>query len=163
VLGAEAVTSVLGTAVYQQIPEGYDDLGEIEMADDNWSSPDVNRISKSKRRLLIFSDSRQDAAFFATYLESSYNQILQRRLIINTLEKYQEKVIANRWRLLDTLIIKIEGIIENLNEDGSVAFQKNNHEQAQKIAGNAQKVTLFLGKVQELQNKWTEIYGKGSL
>ena len=40
---------------------------------------------------------------------------------------------------------------------------KNNHEQAQKIAGNAQKVTLFLGKVQELQNKWTEIYGKGSL
>ncbi|HQA50220.1 MAG TPA: DEAD/DEAH box helicase [Syntrophomonadaceae bacterium] len=101
VLGAEAVTSVLGTAIYQQIPETNEDLEDIEVADDDWASPGVNQAPKSNRRLLIFSDSRQDAAFFATYLESSYNQILRRRLIINTLEKYQEKVIGNRWRLRD--------------------------------------------------------------
>ena len=63
----------------------------------SWNKPDV----QNKRRLLIFSDSRQDAAYFATYFENSYNQILQRRLIVNTLEKYQEKVITNQWRLRD--------------------------------------------------------------
>jgi superfamily II DNA or RNA helicase len=101
VLGAEAVTSVLGTAVYQQIPEGNEDSEDIVETDDDWSSPGINQASKNKRRLLIFSDSRQDAAYFATYFENSYNQILQRRLIVNTLEKYQEKVITNQWRLRD--------------------------------------------------------------
>lgn len=101
VLGAEAVTSVLGTAIYQQIPEGYAETEEKTPEADDWSSPGEIRTAKSKRRLLIFSDSRQDAAFFATYLDNSYNQILQRRLIISTLEKYRDKVIGNRWRPSD--------------------------------------------------------------
>ena len=114
VLGAEAVTSVIGTAIYQQIPETDDNPDESVIADDGWLSPDSARALKSKRRLLIFSDSRQDAAFFATYLENSYNQILQRRLIVNTLEKYRRKVINNQWRLHD-LAEYLKRIISELN------------------------------------------------
>lgn len=100
VLGAEAVTSVLGTALYQQIPDEQEELlNKPEI--DEWTSPSGDQMAKSKRRLLIFSDSRQDAAFFATYLENSYSQILQRRLIVSTLEKYREIAIRNKWRLQD--------------------------------------------------------------
>ena len=113
-LGAEAVTSVLGTAVYQQIPEKKEDLEDAAPDDDDWASPAINQVSKSKRRLLVFSDSRQDAAFFATYFASSYNQILQRRLIISTLEKYNEKVIANRWRVRD-LAAYLKRLLIDLN------------------------------------------------
>ena len=40
-----------------------------------------------KRRLLAFSDSRQDAAFFATYINRTAGQILHRQLIYSALEK----------------------------------------------------------------------------
>ncbi|NLJ81145.1 MAG: DEAD/DEAH box helicase [Firmicutes bacterium] len=114
VLGAEAVTSVLGTAIYQQMPVMDGGFEGVDVAEDDWVAPRVARSSKNRRRLLIFSDSRQDAAFFATYLESSYNQILRRRLIVNTLEKYKEKVIANRWRLRD-LVKYIKRLVADRN------------------------------------------------
>ncbi|HBC29702.1 MAG TPA: DEAD/DEAH box helicase, partial [Clostridiales bacterium] len=114
VLGAEAVTSVLGTAVYQQLPEKKEETKGTMEVDDEWSSPSASKDLKSKRRMLIFSDSRQDAAFFATYFESSYNQILQRRLIVNTLEKYKEKVIDNRWRVQD-LAEYVKRLLVDLN------------------------------------------------
>ncbi|NLP18179.1 MAG: hypothetical protein GX376_03685 [Firmicutes bacterium] len=100
-LGAEAVTSVLGTALYQQLPAG-SEKSEGTLPDDAWSSPGVSQGAlEDKRRLLVFSDSRQDAAFFATYFASSYEQILQRRLLVNVLENYREKVIDNRWHVQD--------------------------------------------------------------
>ena len=39
------------------------------------------------QKLLMFSDSRQDAAFFAPYLERTYNQIIWRRLIFESIEE----------------------------------------------------------------------------
>jgi len=44
-------------------------------------------ISGGKRRLLAFSDSRQDAAFFATYLSRTANQILHRQLILKAIQR----------------------------------------------------------------------------
>ncbi len=44
-------------------------------------------LSFGKRRLLAFSDSRQDAAFFATYLSRTANQILHRQLILKAAER----------------------------------------------------------------------------
>ena len=52
-VGAEAAGSVLATALYQNLGAGEEDGGE----DDDPLSP----------KLLVFSDSRQDAAFFAPY------------------------------------------------------------------------------------------------
>jgi len=44
-------------------------------------------ISFGKRRLLAFSDSRQDAAFFATYLSRTADQILHRQLILKAVQR----------------------------------------------------------------------------
>jgi len=69
--GQDAPVSVLATALYQALPPSTD----AEMED----------LPGQGRKLLAFSDSRQDAAFFAPYLERTYQQVLRRRLILKTL------------------------------------------------------------------------------
>jgi len=73
-LGKDAIASVLATSLYQQIP--VKKIVKKTSIDDGWSSrKDTSDEKKDKRRLLIFSDSRQDAAFFAPYLSHTYFQI----------------------------------------------------------------------------------------
>ncbi|MHA1727244.1 MAG: DEAD/DEAH box helicase [Promethearchaeota archaeon] len=48
------------------------------------------KIEGKKKKILIFSDNRQDAAFFAPYLEFTYERILFRRLIIEALHRINE-------------------------------------------------------------------------
>lgn len=116
-LGGDAVTSVLGTALYQQIPTG-DFTFQVspEDDDDGWgmSSQLIEKKAKDDRKLLIFSDSRQDAAFFATYLGETFNQILRRRLIIYTLQHHGVKVQENQWRLPD-LVNAVKRTLMDLN------------------------------------------------
>jgi len=63
--------SVLATALYQQIPAS--------------SNTEALDLPGEGRKLLVFSDSRQDAAFFAPYLERTYNHVLRRRLMLQAL------------------------------------------------------------------------------
>ena len=65
--GQDAPVSVLATALYSEIPEGRDSAAHDKPG--------------QGRKLLIFADSRQDAAFFAPYLERTYTNILRRRLL----------------------------------------------------------------------------------
>lgn len=69
--GRDAPVSVLATTLYQLIPPE-----EAEPARD---------LPGAGRKLLTFSDNRQDAAFFAPYVERTYNRILRRRLILKAL------------------------------------------------------------------------------
>lgn len=56
----------------------------------------LKKESTKEKKILTFSDSRQDAAFFAPYLEFTYKRILFRRLIVEALQ--QNKNI-NDYRL----------------------------------------------------------------
>lgn len=69
--GQDAPVSVLATSLYQLLPPS-EELGMIELPGQG-------------RKLLAFADSRQDAAFFAPYLEQTYQRILNRRIILKTL------------------------------------------------------------------------------
>jgi rubrerythrin len=71
--GGDAAVSVLATALYQALPPSAD----VEQADQPGEG----------RKLLMFSDSRQAAAFFAPYLETTYATIQHRRLILEGLER----------------------------------------------------------------------------
>jgi len=68
--GQDAPVSVLASALYQLQPPATDDSQDLP---------------GNGRKLLIFSDSRQNAAFFAPYLEQSYTQFLHRRIIYQEL------------------------------------------------------------------------------
>lgn len=65
------------------------------------SRKDTPDEKKETRQLLIFSDSRQDAAFFAPYLSHTYFQILRRRLILKTIEENKDNILRNKWRVGD--------------------------------------------------------------
>ena len=69
--GNEAAAAVLATALYQALPP------DDELADRPGGG----------RKMLTFSDSRQAAAFFAPYLESSHALVRQRRLIMDGLAR----------------------------------------------------------------------------
>jgi len=71
--GQDAPVSVLATSLYQLLPpeRGAQAAG----------------LPGHGRKLLVFADSRQDAAFFAPYLERTYQQILRRRLILKILSE----------------------------------------------------------------------------
>ena len=69
--GNEASAAVLTTALYQALPADEEAAGR----------------PGGGRKLLAFSDSRQAAAFFAPYLESSHALVQQRRLILDGLAR----------------------------------------------------------------------------
>jgi len=99
--GQDAPASVLATAVYQTLPPVTVQETAANPLDDDWhgTSPRTNEYVDG-RKLLIFSDSRQDAAFFACYLDRTYSQILRRRLITELLSKRPE-ITRDRWRIRD--------------------------------------------------------------
>ena len=84
-LGYEAVTAVLGTALYYQLPE-YETI-PVPVSEKQTEETGFFSVSKVKqpsrvnkaRQFLAFSDSRSDAAFFASYMEISYKEFLRRR------------------------------------------------------------------------------------
>lgn len=84
-LGYEAATAVVGTALYEQLPE-YENIpiSLIEEPKKETSFFGITKAKQSKksnraRQFLTFSDSRADAAFFASYMEKSYQEFLRRR------------------------------------------------------------------------------------
>ncbi len=101
--GQDAANSVLATALYQRIPaRPTEDWSQTPAMTDEWvTSPVVRPESKDSgsRKLLAFSDSRQDAAFFACYLDRTYRQILRRRLLIKVLSHCRKT--GSVWRAQD--------------------------------------------------------------
>lgn len=65
--GNDASVSVLVTALYPELPTA--------------ANEDQVDLPGGGRKLLAFSDSRQQAAFFAPYLESSYGRLAHRRIL----------------------------------------------------------------------------------
>mgnify|MGYP000748829652 CR=1 FL=1 len=73
--GRDAPVSVIATDLYQELPPS----PKTELA---------HRVGAG-RKLLAFADSRQDAAFFAPFLESTYRRAIERRLIAAAAAKYR--------------------------------------------------------------------------
>lgn len=83
-LGAESATAVIATALYNELPskevtveikEEYDLFsGETEKVETKTEMPKA-------KQFLTFSDSRQTAAFFASYMQKTYNTSLVKRLM----------------------------------------------------------------------------------
>lgn len=76
VTGTDAPVSVIATELYQQLPPTIDDGAE--------------ELSGGGRKLLAFADSRQDAAFFAGYLERTYGRSLHRALMFDVISASED-------------------------------------------------------------------------
>lgn len=128
-LGKDAIASVLATSLYQQIPAKKTNLEKNlkkeKIEEDEWTFTTTHNLDANSnyidlRQLLIFSDSRQDAAFFAPYLNRTYSQILRRRLLLEVVEKNIDKIQDNRWRIQDlTPVLKQRVVQLNLFQEYS--------------------------------------------
>lgn len=98
-LGNDAATSVLATSLYEELPELTYESNAVEPIKTTNIFIKTAQATKKKtkvtgRQFLAFSDSRQEAAKFACYLEKSYEEFLRRRGIYQVV-KQQESEILN--------------------------------------------------------------------
>lgn len=105
-LGYDAATAVLATSLFEELPESEKVLkSKRSEAGAKRSLFGASRqtaqvdIIKRKRQFLSFSDSRSEAAFFASYMTASYSEFLRRRGIWHVVEKNRENMAAHPWEL----------------------------------------------------------------
>lgn len=89
--GQEAVTSIIGTALFEAIPSQSERITvHYEEDESGFGFDDVTEekhLVNEAKQFIAFSDSRQAAAYYASYMDRTYRSILYKRLIIDCLEK----------------------------------------------------------------------------
>lgn len=94
-LGSDAATGVLGTALYEQLPSVEISHTPVVQAPSQGlfvrkPTPQTS-IKKLTKQFLCFSDSRSEAAFFASYMERTYQAFLRRRGVWHIAEEYRKQ------------------------------------------------------------------------
>lgn len=91
--GQEASTSVIGTALFEELPNKevtiktyVDDSG----FDDGFEDNRTNETKTIAKQFIAFSDNRQAAAFFATYFDETYQGFLYSKIINDNIKKIDE-------------------------------------------------------------------------
>ena len=118
-IGQAAATSVLGTSIYEEIP-GYKVkvtekiLEASEELDDFFGVPVVGYQKQEeneeslRKQLLVFSDSRQEAAYFASYFDVTYHNILRRRMLVEAVRE------TKKTRGMDTEGYELKHVADHL-------------------------------------------------
>ena len=90
-VGQEAVTSVVGTSLFEELPSyTVEHKKKDPLLDDfGFDEDDTDIIKKDigAKQFIAFSDNRQAAAFYSTYLDQTYTGIVYKRLVVETLKK----------------------------------------------------------------------------
>ncbi|WP_164219265.1 DEAD/DEAH box helicase [Virgibacillus sp. YIM 98842] len=118
ILGQDGATSVLSTSLYQQLVKGgkreekLNQESTVNMKNSRFGFlASNNTLEKPKevmydpQKLLIFSDSRQSAAYFSPYLESTYKHIVWKNLIYTVLAESEEQSLS--VETITTKLIKL--------------------------------------------------------
>lgn len=83
-LGTEAATAVIATALYNELPGSEHKIKIEHFVDEffgDYGETKTDVETKLTKQFLAFSDSRQTAAFYASYLEETYQDSLVKRII----------------------------------------------------------------------------------
>ena len=105
-LSYDAATAVLGTSLFEELPESEkvlksqkkDTAAKKSLFGQTHSDAHID-IIRRKRQFLSFSDSRGEAAFFASYMSASYKEFLRRRGIWHIAEKNKDNMAAHPWEI----------------------------------------------------------------
>lgn len=106
-------TYILASSLYSMIPpekvqlpdpSGNDLAVNESFFDFEEDTAEAVSSDESGRKLLVFSDNRQEAAFFAAYMSNKYNQLMWRRLMLRELKTKPEGM--NLKDLINNLAIR---------------------------------------------------------
>jgi Zn-finger nucleic acid-binding protein len=111
--GQEAVTSVVGTALFEELPSYRIIRKTIIEEDDSGfgSGAKGGFVEKTKeaKQFIAFSDSRQAAAFYASYFDQTYRNILYKRLVTETLKMQKSNLSTpTATSFIEDLIFQFE-------------------------------------------------------
>lgn len=81
-LSQEAATSVVAETLYKNL----DEIKVKQIQEDDLFGTIADNSSSKDKQLLVFSDSRQQASFFASFFDSTYEKFFNRRLILKILK-----------------------------------------------------------------------------
>ncbi len=94
-LGKDSATSLIGQFLYNELPNvSYEvatklvEKDEFGLFSENTSITTRKELSKVKQ-FIAFSDSRQQAAFFAGYFDAEHDRLMRKRVILEVLEKHK--------------------------------------------------------------------------
>ncbi len=116
-VGQEAVTSVIGTSLFESLPSYTvehttaveEDFAGFDVGFDNDATTEAIRHDVGAKQFIAFSDSRQAAAFYATYLDQTYQNIVYKRLVHETLKKREYGTIGkNLNEFVEDLMAQFE-------------------------------------------------------
>ena len=109
----DITTEILARELYQNIPPEKIKLNN-EVEEDEWCSEVIEEkilCDESKRKLLIFSDSRSEAAYFSTFMDYRYTHYLWRKIGIQALEELRNKEVSiDTWVRRMSNIAQVHGI-----------------------------------------------------
>lgn len=114
----EPLAAVVGQSLIEAMPEKL--------------SPSENK-SSGARNLLVFSDSRQDAAFFAPFFERTSSEMSFRNALLNCLQKEGEPAYA-----------------EELSEDVYQYLRKNDYQLLQDFVGKPKRKRQVVQKIESM-------------
>ena len=114
-LGNEAATAVIATGLYNILPDSQITKKRIVLEDDFFGDAIETETEDKKelvKQFLTFSDSRQAAAFFASYLETTYRSNLIKRAMTKICEDNIAEI--NKGISLDYFVSLLEDQMELL-------------------------------------------------
>lgn len=102
IYGTDGPHAVIATTLYQRLPEG-------------------------RRKVLAFADGRQEAAFFAWYLENSYKDILSRNLVLKIVRSFPRYPVdgINLYTLTDKAFHDYRDSFKEKESDDEPQIRKN--------------------------------------
>lgn len=111
--GQEAVTSVIGTALFEELPSymvKQEFIHEEDSTGFGFLFPESRTVTTNiAKQFIAFSDNRQAAAYYSSYLDQTYRNILYKRLIIKTLSDNQYSARGKGFaNFIDDLICQFE-------------------------------------------------------
>lgn len=117
--GDQALSTTISEVLYAHLPTSKDE---------------ATRHTKPGRgrNMLVFSDNRQDAAFFAPYLQRSHEDILVRRAIVRHLERGGSRA-------------RLQGLADDLDSDATLKYGLTDRDG--KPVHSTERPTLIRGKV----------------
>ena len=179
-LGNDAATAVLATALYEELPELiYEETTETNVTNNIFAKVVLKSRKQPKRtgrQFLVFSDSRQEAAKFACYLEKSYNEFLRRRGIWQIVNTRRDEIISSNYTISDFVTLltsyftakKSFGKSNNDESNLTINSRKNawiamlnelaRYSSATSLTALGQIQFEYLGNTQEIVNAVSEEY-----
>ena len=108
-LGKDEATAILAQILYKAIDDNENDEDtSAPKLSFSISTPEVKKLKKKYiKQFLAFSDSRQQASFFASFFESNHNRFLRKKLIWEAIKKNDYGDIR-----FNSLVSKLEKTIE---------------------------------------------------